>query len=58
VQVSESFCSPSIVMVMDRLLIAISGVVLLIAMIGESLEALTFMDEYHRYWTKHEDDEE
>jgi peptide deformylase len=23
-----------------------------------SLETLTFMDEYHRYWTKHEDDEE
>lgn len=23
-----------------------------------SLETLTFMDEYHRYWTKREDDEE
>jgi peptide deformylase len=23
-----------------------------------SLEALAFMDEYHRYWTKHEDDDE
>jgi peptide deformylase len=23
-----------------------------------SLETLTFMDEYHRYWTKHEGDEE